>query len=1065
MNSLLSFIEPLGWALLHFLWQGAAIALVLRGFLRLTRRSAPRIRYAAAAAALALMMAAVAGTLWWQVRAIPEPPRAETQTTEATAMVSAIPAPSTAPLESFKSLPSPEPSTPGNAAPAAPTASPPAPAPATGERLRPLLPWMVGVWAAGVALFSLRLVIGWRTVRRWRASGTATIPAEWQARFAALCERLRLTRPVRMLSSATVAVPVVIGWLKPVVLLPASLLAGMPAAQLEAVLAHELAHVRRHDYLVNLLQTLLETLFFYHPAVWWVSAQLRQEREHCCDDIAASLHGDTLGYARALTALEELRALPAVGVSAAGGSLLQRIRRLAGLPEERAARLAWPVWILTAASLALALLSALPRQALGQERESQVAAAAEGDASRPATPVPGNSQGVPPEESKDKPADGTPGPQRRIIEHKDGTRTEVESDAARSQTTETTYSKSGERIAKRVFYNDKQGRPRQAVIYDGNGKPLGLILFGYDKTTGERIEERQYNKDAKLIRRLFYPGALKDPKYAGRFVAFTYDRDAPGETAPTARFLTGGVNQSSGKEEAGPVRPTLTAEEQEAVPADIERRLALTQGLYDLGQYERALGEIEAVLRQDPLHEAGRQWRQRILTKLERERDPFAVPADPAVLVEARKVSIALTVFDSTGRKPVPEFRVIAGVRAGSAGGKDTINWQPHTLRIGKDGGLLWPLDKAYDEMALRVEADGYAPQVFNWIEKKKGPQDLFFQMVQSGGSFCQVWTPDKKPAAGAVVALAMVQRDAVIESGKLRHLDEAPSEKASDQWRRPRILKANETGRVMIPAETDQTAALLVMHESGVREISLSDFIAGKDGMSEVVWGKSVRAPRVQLQPWARVAGKVQWGDKAGAGQKVSLTIHRDAYGYPGIIAQYEKTTAAADGSFVFEKVLPGHVQLSCPITAAAGNAAGFTEINLTGRIAHTELKSGDNTVVIGGGGTAIKGRLTGRDDWKGVTFHFHPTAPHIGLPGDDEVWKAWGEFQKSPEGALYFRSGMKVNADGTFEIGGVMPGDYQIFFKREGEDKYLANGKFSMKPETVQQEPMDIGEFKAGP
>jgi hypothetical protein len=79
--------------------------------------------------------------------------------------------------------------------------------------------------------------------------------------------------------------------------------------------------------------------------------------------------------------------------------------------------------------------------------------------------------------------------------------------------------------------------------------------------------------------------------------------------------------------------------------------------------------------------------------------------------------------------------------------------------------------------------------------------------------------------------------------------------------------------------------------------------------------------------------------------------------------------------------------------------------------------------------------------------------------------MWKAWGEFQKSPEGALYFRSGLKVNADGTFEVGGVMPGDYQIFFKREGEDKYLASGKFTMKPETVQQEPMDIGEFKAGP
>ena len=98
--------------------------------------------------------------------------------------------------------------------------------------------------------------------------------------------------------------PTVIGWLKPVVLLPASALAGLTPRQLEAILAHELAHIRRHDYLVNLLQTLVETLLFYHPAVWWLSRRIRVERENCCDDLAVSLCGDPVAYAAALADLE-----------------------------------------------------------------------------------------------------------------------------------------------------------------------------------------------------------------------------------------------------------------------------------------------------------------------------------------------------------------------------------------------------------------------------------------------------------------------------------------------------------------------------------------------------------------------------------------------------------------------------------------------------------------------------------------------------------------------------------------------------------------------------------------
>jgi hypothetical protein len=136
---------------------------------------------------------------------------------------------------------------------------------------------------------------------------------------------------VQLLESAAVEVPTVIGWLRPVVLLPAATLTGLSTEQMEMILAHELAHIRRNDFFVNLMQAVVETLLFYHPAVWWISHRIRVEREHCCDDVAVSVSGKPLVYARALTRLEELRVEDTQAfVAANGGSLIGRIRRLAG---------------------------------------------------------------------------------------------------------------------------------------------------------------------------------------------------------------------------------------------------------------------------------------------------------------------------------------------------------------------------------------------------------------------------------------------------------------------------------------------------------------------------------------------------------------------------------------------------------------------------------------------------------------------------------------------------------------------------------------------------------------
>jgi bla regulator protein BlaR1 len=233
------------------------------------------------------------------------------------------------------------------------------------------LHWLVLAWAAGVMLHSLRLVHqGWR-LRRWCAQAQPLAP-EWQRRFLRLRARLGVLRPVRLLQSVQVATPLLVGAWRPVVLLPASLVARLPADQLELVLLHELAHLRRLDPWFNLLQTAIDTVLFYHPAVRWLSRRVREDRELCCDELVLAAGGDRLGYARALLALAEqsVPAAPAAALAATGGALLERVEHLVEVPPERRAvrpRIV-PVWLLVGA-LALALWG------IAREREASHALA------------------------------------------------------------------------------------------------------------------------------------------------------------------------------------------------------------------------------------------------------------------------------------------------------------------------------------------------------------------------------------------------------------------------------------------------------------------------------------------------------------------------------------------------------------------------------------------------------------------------------------------------------------------------------------------------------------------
>jgi HEAT repeat protein/beta-lactamase regulating signal transducer with metallopeptidase domain len=328
----MTIVESVGWVLLHFVWQGAAIALALAGLLALTGEAQARLRYALSCAALILMLAV-------------------TLATAASVRTGGIGQPR---VESDYDLPGVAAATDGHrAGRVTPTSAAPAiqsprdaradAAPGRATLVRRMvaaaMPWLVGGWMIGVLLLSMRLLAGWWGTRALGVVGVAPAPEWCHRQLVALSERMRISRPVALVSSIRLSVPVVIGHARPVIVLPMAALSGLSAYQLEAILAHELAHVRRHDYLVNLAQTLIETLLFYHPAVWWVSRQVRVTREHCCDDLAVTVCRSRHEYVHALLDLEELRgaqlsveqlrANPGVlALGATGGSLLARGRRL-----------------------------------------------------------------------------------------------------------------------------------------------------------------------------------------------------------------------------------------------------------------------------------------------------------------------------------------------------------------------------------------------------------------------------------------------------------------------------------------------------------------------------------------------------------------------------------------------------------------------------------------------------------------------------------------------------------------------------------------------------------------
>src|SRR6202034_3363318 len=305
-TDLINWISPrtmqaLGWALLHFVWQGTALAAFAASAMAICRRT--QMRYLIGVATLGLMLLAPVATFTFYLQqraALPVTMAAPTAVHHAAAASYETETSESAKASSIRTS-------------------------------LDAFSWLVEAWLLGVAFFSLRSAGGFLLLERERRKLSSNV----NVRILELCQtlqrRLGLKWAIRYCEGEGLQAPAVIGWFRPVVFLPLRALTGLSQEQLELVVAHELAHIQRLDPFVNVFQVVVEALLFYHPAVWWLNRRIRAEREHCCDDVAISLCGNAVEYARALTLMEEWRSVPVLAMAVNRGPLTERILRVLGL--------------------------------------------------------------------------------------------------------------------------------------------------------------------------------------------------------------------------------------------------------------------------------------------------------------------------------------------------------------------------------------------------------------------------------------------------------------------------------------------------------------------------------------------------------------------------------------------------------------------------------------------------------------------------------------------------------------------------------------------------------------
>jgi beta-lactamase regulating signal transducer with metallopeptidase domain len=305
----------LGWTLLHFCWQGTAVAVAYAVVDRMTSRAKSQVRYAVALAALILMPVIVIATFAEEIRAA-TPAHVIGQSTAQAFSKEKVDARSRTVLHEIPLASSLD-----------------EPSDWLTMRAEQLLPWVDALWLVGVFLLAIRSLGGWLQLEQVRRRARNMVPEDVELGFRRICKQVHVGRGVVLRVSNEVISPLAMGVWKVTVILPVSAVLGLPREELEAVMAHELGHIRRWDYLWNLLQMVLESVLFFHPAVWWLSRTVRERREVCCDEIAVRSCAGAAVYARALLLLEEQRTVqlrPAMALNGCGGSLLGRVRKVLG---------------------------------------------------------------------------------------------------------------------------------------------------------------------------------------------------------------------------------------------------------------------------------------------------------------------------------------------------------------------------------------------------------------------------------------------------------------------------------------------------------------------------------------------------------------------------------------------------------------------------------------------------------------------------------------------------------------------------------------------------------------
>lgn len=354
-------MRALGWTLVHFLWQGVCVGMAYAVVRFSLRSRSPAARYHLAMLTLAVLAMMPIVTL---VHLLNSPlPNAQGQ------ILAPLSVPSAALQPQLTQYAHSDPTILGLAR----------------IIMQNLVPWVVPLWLLGVMVMSLRVWRGWEQTRFLRRTAIFSPLPAWQTAVDRLQNVLGIHKAVKLAVSAGITVPSVIGWLKPIILIPPGVLTGLTPLQMELILAHELAHIRRQDYLWNLLQVFVDTLLFYHPVVRWVSHHARMEREQCCDDIVVDLNGDAINYARALTELERLRTpRNAMVLGADGGQVIHRIHRLIGMPAADISPFSWALPLMALSLLVTGSLARIPFQNPVFESHTPLSSAVEtiGQASR-----------------------------------------------------------------------------------------------------------------------------------------------------------------------------------------------------------------------------------------------------------------------------------------------------------------------------------------------------------------------------------------------------------------------------------------------------------------------------------------------------------------------------------------------------------------------------------------------------------------------------------------------------------------------------------------------------------